>query len=169
MNKVIPIILLLSSISISSYANGTITSNVQSSATLNAACELSINNVNFGDIIASTNAIEVQQNIVFSRCSKSIPYTIGISAGNSGNHLSRHMIGNSDSANKLNYKIAYKNGPSSYIWGTGSLASAHKIKNIPSFGNNGEIISHLAYITIFPNQYVKPDVYTDALIVSINY
>lgn len=79
------------------------------------------------------------------------------------------MIGNSDSANKLNYKIAYKNGPSSYIWGTGSLASAHKIKNIPSFGNNGEIISHLAYITIFPNQYVKPDVYTDALIVSINY
>lgn len=83
MNKVIPIILLLSSISISSYANGTITSNVQSSATLNAVCELSINNVNFGDIIASTNAIEVQQNIVFSRCSKSIPYTIGISAGNS--------------------------------------------------------------------------------------
>ncbi len=30
------------------------------------------------------------------------------------------------------------------------------------------LISHLAYITIFPNQYVKPDVYTDALIVSIN-
>lgn len=108
-------------------------------------------------------------NFATVKCSRGIPMTVKMSPGLSGDVMQRQMGGTNGNTDRLNYNIKYKEGRDSIIWGEetagrGTNGYAYSIGNT----RNQEYYFNVD-IVIPVNQYVKPDIYTDTVIVSVEY
>ena len=139
------------------------TSNFQSSATLNATCQVSVNPLSFGAITPNSAEVQVTGTLKL-RCSKEIIATIAMSGGNSGDYFNRYMIGNSGNTDRLKYNI-YES--MEQVWGQGASAAYNMDYGQEYMLGLEQIIPIVGKIEA--NQYIKPDTYTDSLTVMIDY
>ena len=135
---------------------------MQVSATVTAACSLSTTDIVFGTINPSASNDTTTTATVSAQCTKGTSYSIGISAGSSGNVSSRTMNGASGGGNVLNYNI-YTANDFQTIWG-----NTPGVDTLDQIGS-GDTDIRPVYVKAPKGQYVKADTYTDSLVVSLTY
>ncbi|WP_101484336.1 spore coat U domain-containing protein [Janthinobacterium sp. 61] len=143
---------------------GSTTSNFQANAVMNSSCSVTSTNVNFGTI-NSADAVNATGTISFT-CSKSVQYKLGLSSGSSGEIRSREMVGTITGNNdKLSYNLYVDEGRVA-LWGNGLPGDGGSIW---SGKGSGEVQTNTIYGKVNSGQYIKPDTYSDNLIVSVFY
>lgn len=142
---------------------GTVSSNFQSNATLNASCVISVPNYNFGNYDPQASTVFVFQRFI-QTCSKGIVGVVSFGGGSSNNFLDRTMIG-STSGDLLHYNIVQMASTSSTILGDGTQGTMTR----SATGSGGGISTPIGFYYIAPNQYVTPDTYSDNVTVTLTY
>ena len=137
------------------------TSNFQSSATLSAACQVSVNPLSFGTITPSTMDTLVSSTMTLT-CSKGLVATVGMIGGNSFTSYERFMVGSNGNTDQLKYNVftPTRGYDDENPWGPVITED---------FETDGkeQVLSILG--KVYGNQYIKPDTYTDSLTVTIDY
>lgn len=136
------------------------TANLQVSAKVNPYCQISADNIYFGDITAEHGEMNGAVGKIWAKCTKTTPYTLSIGAGN-GTIAQRQMVG-AVSADKLNYNI-YTSVGGSTIWGDGTTGETVGLTG------TGASQSTEVWARLPDAQYVTPDNYSDTLVVSLSY
>lgn len=157
MNYIKILMLYLMMFIISDVSATSSSGNFQTNATLTASCYLRLGNLNL-----STNNV-VSTSVIY-KCSKGVVATLMINKGNSEVYSAREMIGSEGNTDKLKYNM-YTDNTAKNIFGDGT-GNSNKVV-LPESKGNVSIISLFAKKD--PDQYVKPDVYKDQLIISVDY
>lgn len=141
-----------------------INSNFQPSVTILPTCTINVvNTASF--IITPTSdptAYQTSSRPAIIRCTRGTPYSISLSAGNSGNVADRTMT-SSTSSDKLHYTV-YTNTAMGTIWGDGTNGSATVLGTGSAISVNSPPV-----VKVFTNQFLAPGTYTDTLTYMISY
>lgn len=146
---------------------GSTSANFESNATLNSSCVVSTNNIDFGNINPAATGNATLQGNISAICSKGVEYYLYISAGSSNDVRNRAMVGSGGNTDTLKYNV-YVTGDHSLIWtdlasqGGGGLGAAG------TYGNSNTQ-NFPIFVKIPLNQYIKPDTYSDSLVVTLMY
>ena len=139
------------------------TANFQVAATVTASCVVTASNIAFGSITPAANGEATATGTITSTCSKSVPFTLKISAGSSNDAAARTMAGTDvTNTDKLAYMLFTGTGN---LWGDGVAAGTTYV----SLTGTGEAQTSTVYGALSLNQYLKPDTYTDNLTVTLEY
>lgn len=162
MKKSLLVAATLAALSGSAVAGST-SANFQTTATLGASCSVSASDINFGAITPAETGEASANGSVTATCSKGLPVSIAISAGNSGTFAQRTMGGTGGNTDKLAYNL-YTMSNNGSVWGD-------KTEGTSTIGMNGTGIAQTKtiYGILALNQYLKPDTYTDNLTVTLSY
>lgn len=135
----------------------------QVTATVNSACIVSATNVAFATVTPAATGNTTATGTITSTCTKTTPYTLAISAGNSGDIANRTMTGaTSGNADKLAYNL-YTSNTHATVWGeTVGL-------NTVGLTGTGTAQASTIFGKLPLNQYLKPDTYSDNLTVTLAY
>lgn len=158
MRKIITTIALaaLSSLAIA----GTQSANFQATATLNAACTLSMNDFNFGAILFNSDSSKLSQLKV--TCNPGVTATGTINTGGSGS-FNRYMTDGTPSSDHLQYQIFLPSHSNTSI-GDGSAGT----ETIPITGT-GSVTTQWISGVVLRGQYLKPGNYSDSLTLKVTY
>jgi spore coat protein U-like protein len=146
----------------------TYTTNLNSSASLDANCLIdSAGDIAFGtyDPLGGSD-IDVSSNLV-TRCTKTTPYAIALSAGGSGSFAPRKMDSAGANTDQLSYNL-YTDAPRTIIWGDGTGGTSTQ-------GGTGAGILAAAAVTrsifgrLFSGQDLSADTYSDTVTVTVSY
>lgn len=140
---------------------GTTNANFQASASLNGACTVLVNNISFGSVTPALTGEATATGEVKYKCSKGMAYTLGISKG-SGTLANRKMKGSL--GDDLSYNI-YASDPKDPLNEGGGIWG----ENLYQMRGKGVEESLPIYGNMPLNQFVRPDTYSDTLVVSITY
>lgn len=141
------------------------TANFQVAATVTASCVVTASNIAFGSITPAATGEATATGTITSTCSKSVPFTLKISAGSSNDAAARKMAGtDGTNTDKLAYAL-YTDAGKTSIWGDGVAAGT---STVPLVGT-GEAQTSTVYGALSLNQYLKPDTYVDNLTVTLEY
>lgn len=163
--KIIPVALatLFATSPISDFA-ATQSANFQAQATLNATCILFTTNVNFGTVSPSLTGFNTANGIITVLCTRGTNYTMQINSGSSNSFATRSMTGQtSGNTDKLNYNL-YTDTSYTRVLGDGTT-STYDIQGSGT-GNNQY---YTMYGGILLNQFLRPDSYTDNLVITMTY
>lgn len=154
---------LLACISSLAHANSS-NSNFSSTASIASNCVVSSTDINFGSISPQASGQATATATVQAKCTNTTAYTVNIGPGTSGNFSQRTLTGTkSGNTDTLGYQI-YQESTHVNILGDGSSDT------VPLAGvGNGGFQNFTVYGLLYLNQYITPDVYRDALSVTINY
>lgn len=167
-NKIKPALFKVSLITLSLSASllsfnthaGTTSANTQATATLNASCNLSINDMAFGQITPGASATATST--VSVNCTKSSDYAINFAYGNAGGS---HLVGQNHGDN-LPYIVEILQTGSyltiSQITGTGTGQNQ-------SYGLQGFILNAEDQSAQHIVPYVTPDNYTDTITATMTF
>lgn len=151
------------SLSAANAATGTTTGNLNVTATVSAACSMTIVNVDFGSINAAGPTAFSAPGKVTATCTKTTPYTVSLSTGNSGTNAARSMKGSKTSnTDVLNYNL-YKDSAFTTKFGDTSTSSALNLVG------TGAAQETNIYASMPAQQLVTPDIYTDNIVVTLAY
>ncbi|MYM40155.1 Csu type fimbrial protein [Duganella qianjiadongensis] len=161
--KITAIAMIASCISTSALS-GSITTNLQSSATISSSCMVSANSVSFGTVTPAASGTVTANSSITAKCSNGLPYNVMVSAGVGGTSTkARAMTGaNSSNTDKLSYQV-YSDSGYSTRW------MDEKGPLILGFTGNGAAQLIPVYGSLSLNQYLIPDTYTDSLTVTLSY
>jgi spore coat protein U-like protein len=163
LKKISLCLLTCTCISSAAYANST-NSNFNSTASIASNCVVSSTDINFGSISPQASGQATATATVQAKCTNTTAYTINIGPGASGSFSQRTLTGTkSGNTDSLNYQI-YEESTHVNILGDGSS------NTVPLAGvGSGAFQNFTVYGLLYLNQYITPDVYRDALSVTINY
>lgn len=138
------------------HSNSAENVNIQVSSTLSPTCNVSMASISFGQISSANQTIDQTQNLSL-KCSRELQYEI-IFGSSSGTPSTFQMSGaDPTNTDKINYNIQISNGDGNTY-----------TDRLVSFGNGtNQNITFKAVIA--PNQYVKPDSYSDTITITLNY
>lgn len=139
---------------------GTQIANFQATATLNAACTLSMNDFNFGSIQFKSDSSTLSQLKV--TCNPGVIAVGTISTGTSGS-FTRYMTDGTPSSDHLMYQI-FLPGHSNTTLGDGSSGT----ETIPITGAGTEKSQWISGM-VLRGQYLKPGSYSDSLTLTVTY
>lgn len=157
--KKVLVLSLLSGSSLFVHA-ANVTSSMQTTASIQGMCELTMENIEFGDMspINITSKGMIQE--LFVKCTKDTTYSIGISNGN-GTISQRYMSSVEGNADTLPYNI-YTDATRSTVVGNGSEGS------LISGKGTGEDVGHQFYAYSL-GTYIRAGNYSDSLVMTITY
>lgn len=142
---------------------GTASATFQVTATVNAACVVSATNVAFGTVTPAATGTLPATGTITSTCTKTTPYTLAISAGNSGSVAARTMAGaTSGNTDALAYNL-YTTSTYTTPWGE-TVGT-----NTVALTGTGAAQTSTIFGQLPLNQYLKPDTYSDNLTVTLAY
>lgn len=139
----------------------TVNKDVPVTAIVENTCTVGMTDVDMG--VVSYSYDKVQLGSLSSLCTKSLPYTISITGGNSATSANRYLKTEDMSSDKLNYYIGIV-GSTNRLVGDG----LNNTEVIPGVGTGSKVSQWLSVI-ILRGQYVKPGSYKDVLQVNITY
>lgn len=139
-----------------------IKTNMQTTATLTKSCSLSASPMDFGVIKPAPTGVTNITGTITSICSKGSYPFISINGGQSGDYRDRKMVGNnSNNTDNLSYNI--------YVDSGGYVIFGDETNSGTALSGKGIYRDLIIYGKIPLNQYVRPDIYTDNLIVTFAY
>ncbi|MBA4242276.1 MAG: spore coat protein, partial [Sphingobacteriaceae bacterium] len=135
----------------------------QVSATVSASCNVSATNVAFGAITPAATGVAQATGTITSTCTKTTPYTLSINKGVAPTYATRTMAGTGGNTDLLNYNL-YTSNAYTTIFGDAT-------ESTQTVGGTGTGVAQATtvYGQLSLNQYIKPDAYTDNLIVTLSY
>lgn len=139
---------------------GTQIANFQATATMNAACSLSMNDFNFGSIQFKSDSSALSQLKV--TCNPGVTAVGTISTGASST-FNRYMTDGTPSSDHLQYQI-FLPGHSNILIGDGSSGT----ETIPVTGTGSQTLQWIGGL-VLRGQYLKPGSYSDSLTVTVTY
>lgn len=156
-------LLALALVALSSQAFATsITSSLQSTATISSSCLVSATDISFGSYSPRTGSST--SGTITSTCSNAVPYTISMSSGGSGNVSAKAMTGTKGDTllysitNQANQELGDGTGGTVVISLTGTGVA--------------QTTTMQAQIVVLPGgvaQFVTPDNYSDTLTLTVAY
>jgi spore coat protein U-like protein len=156
---VIALALLVSSRGMAATATNTFT--VQ--ATINAACNVSATNLNFGTYSPTSGAALTGASTVSVYCTSGTPYTTSLNVGTGGGTFTARTL--ASGGGTLNYNL-YRDSGYSQVWGDGSGSTF----TVPGTGN-GLLTANA--ITVYGQvpiaQDGPPGTYTSTITVTVTY
>lgn len=157
-------LLALSSSLFSNAFAGNTTGNFTSNATVNAVCNISADNMDWGDIqtIGSNATITKTSNInVF--CSRSAAYNLNLSLGNTWIYPRRNMT------SPLGDKIAYLLTAYNDAGGSGTWGYSYAVSGVGTASN----VTHKVYgwieLTQFQSNPVRPGSFSDDVVATVTF
>lgn len=162
MKKIMLVSAILLSTSMTTFAAENRSTAMQVSTTITTSCNISANNVVFGNVTPnSTGSLTATGRFEYI-CSNGVSTSAKINAGSSGNIANRHMVGTSGNTDTLKYNVYLDNTYQS-IWGDDNDEAGlymygdgvHNVRNIDA--------------KLSLNQYVKEDNYSDNLVISVDF
>lgn len=153
------IILLIATLGMSFPALATdTTGNMTTNAQIQAACSVSVDNMNFGTISYKNTNISLAK--LATTCSKGIVGTGSLSTGNSSDYA-RYMTNGTDNSDHLKYDITM---PGGLTLGDGSGTTG----TLSITGTGVEVQQWLSG-TLPKSQYLTPGNYSDNLTFTLSY
>lgn len=138
-----------------------VTSSMQTTASIQAMCELTMENIDFGDMSPINILSKGMIQELFVKCTKDTTYSIGISNGNGT--ISQRYMGSVEGGNTdtLPYNI-YTDATRTTVVGNGGEGSL-----ITGTGT-GEDVGHQFY-AYSDAKYIRAGNYSDSLVMTITY
>lgn len=155
---------LLSVVSNLTLAATDATSSMNVNASISPTCILTSNDNIQMDLTPEFDGEGVSGSSISALCTNNTPYTIRFSEGGSGSYTQRNMSGQVGNTDKLKYQLYLSDGTLSKILGDGSGGTF----NFTGVGAGYEQ-SYFYKSKIINNQFVKPDLYTDTITVTLQY
>lgn len=173
-NKKINMLMLLTALSQSAFADNT-TTNMQTSATMNSTCSISATDISFGAItLTSISNVITSTGTLSFLCSNNISVIIALNAGNAGvistAGNTRYMLGSAGNTDKLYYGIfrPVGFGPGNQGPGQWVDAAGGPFTYITTT-TNGTMQTLPMLARLNTNQIAMPDNYQDTIIATMTY
>lgn len=115
---------------------------------------------------SETNIIDSNSSAITVNCTNGGSYYIGLKPFNNSTTGAGVMIGTGGNLDKVPYQLRSTAGINGTIWG--NTATSTSVGNgVADFGS-GSNKSHTVFVTV-PSADVKPDTYSDTVIINVNY
>lgn len=142
------------------YAATSLTTTFGVTLTINASCALtSASSINFGSMSYITSNLDVNGSVVV-QCTLATPYTLALSAGNSGDAAARTMVTTTTPVTTVSYSL-FRDSSRTLNWGTATsdLLSSVGTGTSQTFPVYGRV----------PPQNAAQGAYADTITVTLTY
>lgn len=156
--KKIKSVFLLLLVSSTTFAQNT--ASMKSAVTITAACDVGMNDFVFGSTTFVDDKLLLGNLKI--KCNPGVVGTITLSGGNSLDPSARYMVNDSDTTQKLNYKI-HLTGEDTNI-GDGTRGTSTFM-----ITGNGQLQEQSISGTVMKGQYLRPGLYRDNITFNVNY
>ena len=134
--------------------------------TVTSFCNLTTNNLNFGSVAANAVLTTTGSTTLSVQCSDTTPYTIDLKPSNNNTTGAGVMAGTGGNTDTVGYQLNQAAG--STPWG--NQAGNHVSATGNGSAQSKTVFSSVTVANTVPaSGYVKPDVYTDTVGVTVNY